>query len=83
MGNDKNYATIGMVYDFLVEKHAQTGRNYSFPEAVDGLRTEGKLLKTIPATPPFHSNMAELPYRDPLLAGKNLPKGVRSTAAGI
>ena len=58
MGSDKNYATIGMVYDFLVEKHAKTGRNYSFPEAVDGLRTAGKLLKTFPRTPPFHSDMS-------------------------
>lgn len=58
VGSDKNYATIGMVYDFLVEKHAQTGRNYSFPEAVDGLRAAGKLLKTAPKSPPFHSNMS-------------------------
>lgn len=58
MGNDRNYATIGMIYDFLVEKHEETGLCYSFPEVVDSLRASGKLLKTFPAIPPFHSSMS-------------------------
>jgi len=57
--NRKNYATIGMVYDFIVEKHEQTGRTYAFPKAIEGLKKEGKLLETFPELPPFHSNMSQ------------------------
>lgn len=57
MDGDKRYATIGMVYDFLVKMHQKTGRDYAFPEALDGLRSEGKLLRVRPSVPPFHSNM--------------------------
>jgi len=55
--NRKNYATIGMVYDFIVEKHKETGRTYAFPKAIEGLKKEGRLLETFPGIPPFHSNM--------------------------
>jgi len=55
---DKNYTTIGQVYDFIVEKYRQTGRFCSFPEAVGELRREAKLLKAFPGTPPFRSNMS-------------------------
>ena len=58
MGTDKSYATIGMVYDFLVEKYHNTGKTMSFPEALDGLHTSGALLKTFPDPPTFHSGMA-------------------------
>lgn len=57
MGTDKSYATIGMVYDFLVEKCQNAGRTMSFPEALEGLRASGTLLKTFPDTPTFHSGM--------------------------
>ena len=57
--NSKNYATIGMVYDYIVEKHRETGRSYAFPKAVDFMRRQGKLLKTIPSVPPFHSGMSQ------------------------
>lgn len=57
MSNSKSYATIGMVYDFLVEMHQKTGRTFAFPEALDGLRASGKLLKTFPEPPTFHSGM--------------------------
>ena len=57
MNGDKSYATIGMVYDFLVEKCQNLGRTMSFPEALDGLRSSGKLLKTFPEFPTFHSGM--------------------------
>ena len=57
MSPDKYYGTIGQVYDFLIEKHGETGRNYSFPEAMDMLRGEGKLSRIQPPIPPFRSNM--------------------------
>lgn len=53
----KRYATIGMVFDFLVEMHQKTGRNYAFPEALDGLRAAGRLLTAPPDFPPFYSEM--------------------------
>lgn len=58
MYNGKNYATIGMVYDFLVEKCQNTGRTMAFPEALGGMLTSGKLMKTFPEPPTFHSGMA-------------------------
>ncbi len=58
MSNDKIYTTIGQIYDYLVEKHEETGRFFSFPEAVDSLRAEGKLSATPPPFPPFSSNMS-------------------------
>lgn len=57
--NGKNYATIGMVYDFIVEKYRESGRSVAFPKVVDRLAKEGRLLKTIPSLPPFHSGMTQ------------------------
>lgn len=57
MNADKKYVTIGMVYDFLVEMHQRTGRSFSFPEALDGMESEGRLLTELPGFPPFHSDM--------------------------
>lgn len=57
MNEVKKYATIGMVYDFLVEMHQKTGRDYSFPEAIAALDNEGQLLHSLPSIPPFHSGM--------------------------
>lgn len=57
MNDMKRYATIGMVHDFIVKLHQETGRDISFPEALDGLRAEGKLLWSAPPAPPFYSNM--------------------------
>ncbi len=57
MHNGKNYATIGMVYDFLVENHKKTGRTYAFPKVIELLKRQGSLLETFPELPPFHSNM--------------------------
>lgn len=57
--NGKKYATIGMVYDFIVEKHRETGRTYAFPKAIEKLKQEGRLLETFPELPPFHSNMSQ------------------------
>lgn len=53
----KRYATIGMVYDFLVKMHQKTGQDYAFPEAIAALESEGVLLHTPPPSPPFHSDM--------------------------
>lgn len=55
---DKCYATIGMVYDFLVEKYQSSGGAVSFPEALEGLRAAGNTLKTFPEVPTFHSGMS-------------------------
>lgn len=57
--NGKNYATIGMVYDFIVEKHRETGESYAFPKAIETLKKEGKTLETFPELPPFHSKMTQ------------------------
>ena len=54
---DKKYATIGMVYDLLVKMHQKTGGYFSFPEALEGLKTEGGFLIDPPGFPPFHSGM--------------------------
>jgi AraC-like DNA-binding protein/mannose-6-phosphate isomerase-like protein (cupin superfamily) len=40
-----------------VEKHRETGRSYAFPKAVEYMKKEGRLLKTFPPVPPFHSGM--------------------------
>lgn len=55
MAEGRNYATVGMVYDFLVEMHQKTGRCYAFPEALEGLRQSGRLLTSLPSVPPFQS----------------------------
>ena len=70
-----------MVYDFLVEKHRETGKSYAFPKAVEKLKKEGRLLETFPELPPFHSNMSQeefieftrgMPvYADPILPSAN------------
>lgn len=57
MNDGKRYATIGMVYDFLIEMHQKSKMDYSFPEALDGLRTSGLLLKAPPPLPSFYSQM--------------------------
>ena len=77
MHNGQSYATIGMVYDFIVDYYNQTGRSVAFPKAVELLAREGKLLKELPELPPFHSGMSQekfieftrsMPiYADPIL----------------
>ena len=62
--NGKNYATIGMVYDFIVENHQKTGETYAFPKAIEHLKKAGRLLETFPKTPPFHSNMSQDEFID-------------------
>ncbi len=57
MTKEKSYATMGMVYDFIVNKCQNAGHVTSFPEALDELRTSGALLKTFPELPTFHSGM--------------------------
>ena len=57
MEGSKKYATIGMVYDFLVRMHQKTGQDYSFPEAIASLENEGCLLSAPPSFPSFHSGM--------------------------
>lgn len=57
--NSKNFATAGMVCDFIVEKYCETGKVYAFPEALDTMKKEGKLLETFPGIPPFHSSMSQ------------------------
>lgn len=64
MHNGKNFATIGMVYDFIVEKHRETGKTYAFPKAVESLKQAGKLLETLPELPPFHSGMDQTEFID-------------------
>ena len=58
MGSNKRYATIGMVYDFIVEKCQNVGGAVSFPAVLDGLRSAGLLLKTFPGVPTFHAGMS-------------------------
>ena len=57
--NGKIYATIGMVYDFIVEKHRETGKDYAFPKAIETMKKEGRLLETFSDAPPFHSGMGQ------------------------
>lgn len=57
MERRQNYTTIGVVYDYLIAKHRQTGRSLTFPAALDGLRQEGLLTNTPPPAPPFRSSM--------------------------
>lgn len=57
MNAANNYTTVGKVYDFLVEMHQKTGGVFSFPEALDGLRSAGEMLSTPPESPPFYSQM--------------------------
>ena len=57
MNKDERYTTIGETYDFLVEMHQKRGGEFVFPEALDGLRAQGKLYSTPPPIPPFYSNM--------------------------
>lgn len=52
-----NYTTIGTVYDYLVERHRQTGETFPFPTALEDLRRKGQMMNTLPPMPPFHSNM--------------------------
>ena len=46
-----------MTYDYLVEMYQKTGRFFSFPEALEGLRNERRLLREAPVTPPFYVGM--------------------------
>ncbi len=57
MEQSKKYATIGMVYDLLVEMHQKTGEDYSFPAAIATLENERKLMHVPFPLPPFHSGM--------------------------
>ena len=57
MSVNKYYTTVGAIYDFLVEMHRKTGRCYSFPEALDGLRAAKGLSATPPPAPPFYSTI--------------------------
>ncbi len=58
VSEEKYYATIGMVYDFLVEKCQNSGGTMSFPAALEGLRRAGNLMETFPDVPTFHSGMS-------------------------
>ncbi len=55
MERNKKYATVGMVYDYLVKIHQKNGNDYSFPEVIAALDREGQLLRTPPPYPPFYS----------------------------
>ena len=57
MKQGEKYTTIGAVYDYVVEMHQKSGQSIAFPNALDGLRTEGRLCAAKPETPPFYSNM--------------------------
>lgn len=57
MSEGKKYATIGLVHDFIIEMYQKTGQTVSFPEALDSLRAEGRLLSSPPEFPSFHSDM--------------------------
>lgn len=70
--NNKNYATIGMVYDFIVERYQETGRSIAFPKAVDLLAKNGKTLKTFSPIPPFHSGMTQNEFID-FMRGLSIP----------
>ncbi len=67
MGSGKKYATIGMVYDFLVKMHQKTGRQFSFPEALAAMGEHGLLMETFPKLPPFHSAMTQEEFIDFLM----------------
>ena len=49
------YTTIGDIFDYIVEFHQKTGEDPTFPNALEGLRREGKLTELIPEIPPFYS----------------------------
>lgn len=51
------YTTIGAVYDYLIERHRQTGRYMTFPGALEELRQEGRLTSAPPPAPAFQPNM--------------------------
>lgn len=57
MKENQNYTTIGTVYDYLITKHQQIGRNLTFPEALEGLRLDGRLTSAPPPAPSFCSGM--------------------------
>ena len=60
----KGYATIGLMFDYIVKMHQKSNCFYSFPEALEGLRKEGSFLATRPGFPPFHSNMNVEEFRE-------------------
>lgn len=79
MSEGKKYATIGMVYDFLVKMHQKTERDYSFPEAMAFLENEGALLSAPSPIPPFYSGMTMDEFVDfirqlPIFANPILPQ---------
>ncbi len=47
------YTTIGTVYDYLIERHQQTGETFPFPSVLEELRREGRLTDTLPPVQPF------------------------------
>lgn len=51
------HTTIGTVYDYLIERYRQTGRDIAFPVALEGLRQDGRLTSTPPPAPIFRPGM--------------------------
>ncbi len=57
MNTENSYATIGMVYDALIEKCQRHGETMAFPDVLADLHAAGKLQSVRPPVPPFHSAM--------------------------
>ncbi len=51
------YTTIGQVHDKIIEMHQITGLNYTFPDVVDKIRSDGELISSPPPFPPFYLHM--------------------------
>lgn len=51
------YTTIGTAYDYLIERHQQTGETCPFPMGLEELRKKGLLTNTPPSVQPFHPAM--------------------------
>lgn len=79
MVQSKQYTTIGMVHDYIVEKHQTTQQGISFPAALDALRAKGALRNTPPVSPPFYADMDIEAFRQflwqlPIEANSILPQ---------
>lgn len=57
MDTVKYYTTICSVFDYLVEIHEKTGKESSFPSALDDMRRRGPLQPSPSPLPPFCSNL--------------------------
>lgn len=57
MDGCKNYATIGMVYDALVEKCQLQGRTMAFPAILEDLQSRGMLYHEKPKFPEYRAGM--------------------------